>query len=180
MAQQVDAQYIIEKRERLHRLEEYLNGNSQYQIIELHREHERWLCQETNYHAQELINYEIFCDAQRILAESETIERMNANFEKKKKDKQALLEEKIARIYAKADQKIEAARRYCTMRCWTCADDGLAHPFEYRCKKYYRTYSGTMWHAGNEGQLSEWAGIWNGIYIGKGEEPQEKPAVALL
>ena len=40
-----------------------------------------------------------------------------------------------------------------------------------------------MWHAGNAyegnaGQLAAWAGVWNGLYIGKGEEPQEKPAVA--
>ena len=64
------------------------------------------------------------------------------------------------------------------MRCWTCADDGLAHPFEYRGHKYYRTYSGAMWLQGNAGQLSAWAGRWNGLYIGKDEEPEHKPAVA--
>jgi hypothetical protein len=34
-----------------------------------------------------------------------------------------------------------------------------------------------MWHA-DAGQLAAWAGRWNGLYIDKDEEPQEKPAVA--
>jgi hypothetical protein len=156
----VTAEYRIEKRDRVRYLEEYLAEKSQYQIAELNREHERWLCKVTNNQAEEMINYELFCEAQRIPADCDAIERIRTKFDVKK-----------------AGQLGVVAWKSECIRSWTCADDGRAHPFEYRGHNYYRTYSGAMWHA-DAGQLAAWAGRWNGLYIDKDEEPQEKPAVA--
>ena len=174
----VTEQYRIEKRDHVRYLEEYLADKSQYQVFELNREHERWLYKVTNNQAEEMINYELFCEAQRIPTDCAAIERIRAKFDAIKAEKLARIEWKSECIRVKFERKIEAARRHCVMRCWTCADDGLAHPFEYRGHKYYRTYSGAMWLQGNAGQLAAWAGRWNGLYIGKDEEPEHKPAVA--
>jgi hypothetical protein len=179
----VTAEYRIEKRDRVRYLEEYLADKSQYQIVELNREHERWLCMVTNNQAEEMIRYELFCEAQRTLTDCAAIERIRSKFDAIKAEKLARIAWKTECIRAKFERKMKAARQHCAMRCWTCADDGRAHPFEYRGKNYYRTYSGAMWHAGNAyegnaGQLAAWAGRWNGLYISKDEEPQEKPAVA--
>jgi hypothetical protein len=173
----VTAEYRIEKRDHVRYLEEYLADKSQYQIAELNREHERWLCKVTNNQAEEMMKYELFCEAQRIPTDCAAIERIRTKFEVKKAGQLGVVAWKSECIRAKFERKIEAARRHCVMRCWTCADDGLAHPFEYRGHNYYRTYSGAMWHA-DAGQLAAWAGRWNGLYIDKDEEPQEKPAVA--
>ena len=174
----VTEQYRIEKRDHVRYLEEYLADKSQYQILELHRAHERWLCKATNDQAEEMIKYELFCSAQRIPTDCDAIERIRAKFETKKAGQLGLMAWKTECIRANVERKMKAARQHCAMRCWTCADDGLAHPFEYRGRKYYRTYSGAMWHQGNEGQLAAWAGRWNGLYIGKDEEPEQKPPVA--
>jgi hypothetical protein len=173
----VTAEYRIEQRDKVRYLEEYLADKSQYQIAELNREHERWLCKVTNNQAEEMINYELFCEAQRIPTDCAAIERIRAKFDAKKAGQLGVVAWKSECIRVKLERKIEAARRHCAMRCWTCTDDGRAHPFEYRGHNYYRTYSGAMWHA-DAGQLAAWAGRWNGLYIDKDEEPQEKPAVA--
>jgi hypothetical protein len=173
----VTEQYRIEQRDKVRYLEEYLTDKSQYQIVELHREHERWLCMVTNNQAEEMIRYELFCSAQRILTDCDAIERIRTKFDAIKAKKLARIAWKTECIRVKLERKMKAARQHCAMRCWTCADDGRAHPFEYRGHNYYRTYSGAMWLA-DAGQLAAWAGRWNGLYIGKDEEPQEKPAVA--
>jgi hypothetical protein len=184
-ATQVDAQYIHEQNEKARNFEEWQNAKAEHQIIELRRAHERWMCKATNNQAEEMITYDLFCEAQRIPTECAAIERIRAKFDERKTAEDIRLDEKIALIRAKAQQRIDAEYHHRRMRCWTCADDGFAHPFEYRGRYYYRTYSGAMWHAGNayegnEGQLAAWAGVWNGIYIAKGIEPQEKPSVAML
>ena len=61
----VTEQYRIEKRDHVRYLEEYLADKSQYQVFELNREHERWLCKVTNNQAEEMINYELFCEVLR-------------------------------------------------------------------------------------------------------------------
>ena len=123
----VTEQYRIEKRDHVRYLEEYLADKSQYQIIELNREHERWLCMVTNNQAEEMIRYELFCSAQRILTDCAAIERIRTKFDAIKAEKLARIERKSECIRANVERKIEAARQHCVMRCWTCADDGLAH-----------------------------------------------------
>lgn len=174
----VTEEYRIEKRDHVRYLEEYLADKSQYQVFELNREYERWLCKATNDHAHEMMDYELFCEAQRIPADCVAIELIHAKFDVKKAEQLARIERKSECIRAKLERKMKAARQHSVMRCWTCADDGLAHPFEYRGCNYYRTYSGAMWLQGNAGQLAAWAGRWNGLYISKDEEPEQKPAVA--
>ena len=160
--EQIDPQYTIKQIERVQKAVRYQNAKAERQIIKARKQHERRLRRTDEGLGIDMVAFEISMSGYTPLVETEP----------------DALEETILQIRDKANQMIEAARKHCAMRCWTCADDGFAHPFEYRRRHYYRTYSGAMWHEGNEGQLGAWAGIWNGKYIGKGEEPQQKPPVA--
>jgi hypothetical protein len=158
---QIDPLYIIKQIERIEKAVRYQNAKAERRIIKARKQHERHLRRTDEGLAISMVAFEISMSGMPLEGETEP----------------DALEQTIAQIRDKANQMIEATRKHCAMRCWTCADDGLAHPFEYRRRHYYRTYSGTMWHA-DAGQLGAWAGVWNGKYIGKGEEPQQKPPVA--
>ena len=158
---QIDPEYTIKQIERVQKAVKYQNAKAERQIIKARKQHERHLRRTDEGLAISMVAFEISMSGMPLEGETEP----------------DALEQTIAQIRDKANQMIQAARKHCAMRCWTCADDGLAHPFEYRRRHYYRTYSGTMWHA-DAGQLGAWAGVWNGKYIGKGEEPQQKPPVA--
>jgi hypothetical protein len=158
---QIDEQYMIKQNERVEKAVKYQNAKVERQIIKARKQYERHLRRTDEGLGIAMAAFEVSMSEAPLEGETEP----------------DALEQTIAQIRDKANQMIEAARKHCVMRCWTCADDGLAHPFEYRGRHYYRTYSGIMWHA-DAGQLGAWAGVWNGKYIGKGEEPQQKPPVA--
>ena len=157
---QIDPQYTIKQIERVQKAVRYQNAKAERRIIKARKQYERRLRRTDEGLGIAMVAFEISMSGE---VEGET--------------EPDALDEEIIQIRDKANQMIEAARKHCAMRCWTCADDGFAHLFEYRGRKYYRTYSGAMWHA-VEGQLGAWAGVWNGKYIGKGEELQQKPPVA--
>jgi hypothetical protein len=162
---QIDPQYTIKQIERVQKAVKYQNAKAERRIIKARKQHERRLRRTDEGLGIAMVAFEISMSGMPLEGETEP----------------DALDEEIIHIRDKANQMIEAARKHCAMRCWTCADDGCAHPFEYRGRHYYRTYSGAMWHTayeGNEGQLGAWAGVWNGKYIGKGDEPQQKPPVA--
>ena len=173
---QIDAQYIIKQIERVQKAVKYQNAKAERQIIKARKQHERHLRRTTEGLGITMAAFEAYAVKESEPTDYESISLLDKNEVEMEPD---ALEQTIMHIRDKADQMIKAARKHCAMRCWTCADDGFAHLFEYRGKNYYRTYSGTMWHA-DEGKLGAWAGVWNGKYIGKGEEPQQKPAVAVI
>ena len=154
----IDPQYIIRQIERVQKVVRYQNAKAERRIIKARKQHERHLRRTDEGLGISMAAFEASTSENPEEGETEPDP----------------LEETIAQIRNKANQMIEAARKYCAMRCWTCANDGIAHPFEYRRRYYYRTYSGSMWK-NEEGQLGSWAGVWNGKYIGKGEEPQQPP-----
>lgn len=153
----IDPQYIIRQIERVQKVVRYQNAKAERRIIKARKQHERHLRRTDEGLGISMAAFE-----------ASTSENPEGETEPD------ALEETIAQIRNKANRMIEAARKYCAMRCWTCANDGIAHPFEYRGRHYYRTYSGAIWKK-DEGQLGSWAGVWNGKYIGKGEEPQQPP-----
>ena len=161
---QIDPQYTIKQIERVQKVVRYQNAKAERRIIKARKQHERRLRRTDEGLGIAMAAFDAYTTSENTV-EEEGEKELDA------------LDEEIIQIRDKANQMIEAARKHCAMRCWTCVDDGFAHPFEYRGRHYYRTYSGAMWHA-DEGQLGAWAGIWNGKYIGKGEEPQQKPPVA--
>jgi hypothetical protein len=171
---QIDPQYTIKQIERVQKAVKYQNAKAERQIIKVRKQHERHLRRTDEGLGISMVAFEAYAVKESAPIDYESISLLDKNEGEMESD---ALEQTIMRIRDKADQMIKAARKHCAMRCWTCADDGLAYPFEYRGHHYYRTYSGTMWHA-VEGQLGAWAGVWNGKYIGKGEEPQQKPPVA--
>lgn len=154
---QIDPQYTIKQIERVQKAVRYQNAKAERRIIKARKQYERHLRRTDEGLGIAMVAFEISMSGMPLI-----------------EIEPDALEETITQIRNKAKQMIEAARKHCAMRCWTCADDGVAHPFEYRGYHYYRTYSGTMWHA-VEGQIGAWAGVWNGKYIGKGEEPQKPP-----
>ena len=165
----IDEQYIMRQNIRVQNVEKYQNAKVERQIIKARKQHERHLRRTNDGLGISMAAFEAFIGPVDDKGEIEL----------------DTLEKTIIQIRIKANKMIAAARKYCAMRCWTCADDGYAHPFEYRGCNYYRTYSGEMWkkelvHEGNEEKLGAWAGVWNGIYIGKGEEPQHKPDIITI
>jgi hypothetical protein len=114
-----------------------------------------------HYHEAELKGIRVSCE------EMELCSKKLENFEKNLRSNEAT---DIIHISIKAEHDIEVERKKYEERSWTCEDDGLAHPFIYRGKPYYRTFDGAVWKAG-AGELGEWVGYWSGIYIAKGEEP---------
>lgn len=176
----IDAQYIIEQNEKFRTFEEWMRDKTEHRIFELRRKHKRWLEWAENQRDESLMCEEHRAAAMREPMNCARIARIHAQFDTEKTEEDAILEAQIDRIRAKAESKIRAKREHCRMRCWTCADDGFAHLFTYRGRRYWRTYSGAMWKAGtvwegNPGELGAWAGVWNGIYIGRGEEPSQPP-----
>lgn len=165
----IDEQYIIRQNMRVQNVEKYQNAKVERQIMKARKQYERHLRRTNDGLGIAMAAFEGFI----------------APVDDKGEIELDPLEKTIIQIRNKANQMIIAAHKYCAMRCWTCADDGYAHPFEYRKCNYYRTYSGKMWkneilEEGNERKLGAWAGVWNGKYIGKGEEPQQKPSIATL
>jgi hypothetical protein len=165
----IDENYIIRQNTRVQNVEKYQNAKVERQIIKARKQHERHLRRTNDGLGIAMTAFDAFITPVDEKAEIEL----------------DTLEDTIIQIRLKANKMIAAAHKYCAMRCWTCADDGYAHPFEYRGCNYYRTYSGEMWKnkivdEGNEGKLGAWAGVWNGRYIGKGEEPQQKPPIITL
>ena len=158
----IDEQYIIRQNVRVQNVEMYQNAKVERQIMKARKQHERHLRRTNDGLGLGMAAFEGFITPVDDKGEIELDE----------------LEKTIIQIRNKANQRIATARKYCEMRCWTCADDGYAHPFEYRRCNYYRTYSGEMWkNKPDEGKLGAWGGVWNGKYIGRGEEPQQKPAI---
>jgi len=162
----IDEQYIIRQKMRVQHVEKYQNAKVERQIMKARKQHERNLRKTNDDLGIAMAAFDAFIEPVDDKGEIELDE----------------LEKTIIQIRNKANKMIVAAHKYCAMRCWICADDGYAHPFEYRGCNYYRTYSGEMWkdqivHEGNEEKLGDWAGVWNGKYIGKGEEPQQKPDI---
>jgi len=113
------------------------------------------------YHEAKLKGIHVSCE------EMELLSKKFENFEKNLRSNEAF---DIIHIEVKAESDIEVERKKYEERSWTCEDDGRAYPFIYRNKTYYRTFDGAVWKAG-AGELGEWVGFWNGIYIAKGEEP---------
>jgi hypothetical protein len=161
----IDEQYIMRQNTRVQNVETYQNAKVERQIMKARKQHERHLRRTNDGLGIAMTAFEGFI----------------AHVDDKGEIELDELEKTIIQIRNKANQRIATARKYCEMRCWTCADDGYAHPFEYRRCNYYRTYWGEMWknepEEGNQGKLGAWAGVWNGKYIGKGEEPQQKPPI---
>ena len=54
---------------------------------------------------------------------------------------------------------------------WTCDDDGNVHPWEFKGKKYARNFQNQVWEATADGEISEWAGIFDGKKIDASAEP---------
>ena len=60
---------------------------------------------------------------------------------------------------------------------WTCPNDGVAYPFTWRGKQYYRTFRGEMWlRIPFRVSISPlyslpWCGYWTGYYIA--ERPRD-------
>jgi len=176
----IDAQYIIEQNEKFDTFEEWMRDKAEHQVFELREKHRQWLNWAKRVRDESLIHEECLAAAKHTHLDCSRIDAINAEFEKDKAAEKTKLEDQIDHIRAKAESKIRAKREHCRMRCWTCADDGFAHLFTYRGRRYWRTYRGAMWKAGtvwegNPGELGAWAGVWNGIYISHGEEPQRPP-----
>jgi hypothetical protein len=165
----IDAQYIHEQHERLRNFEEWQIEKAEHQVIQLRNIYQDWLRWAQEERDQTLMFEERVSCAR--------IAQVNTKFEQEDSEKKAKLQDQIDSIRAKAQRRINAKREHCSMRCWSCPDDGDARPFEYRGRLYYRIYSGAMWHA-DQGQLGAFAGMWNGIYLSKGEEPT-RPLIAM-
>jgi len=73
--------------------------------------------------------------------------------------------------------KIASITERRTQLMWTCPNDGVAYPFTWRGKQYYRTFRGEMWlRIPFRVSISPlyslpWCGYWTGYYIA--ERPRD-------
>lgn len=90
--------------------------------------------------------------------------------------------QKLERVATECRNKMErfSAAAYkrkideiCTRRrelAWICPNDGMAHPFNWQGRKYYREYNGNIWSCDESGMV--WRGKWTGYYISLSDAPK--------
>lgn len=148
--------------ERFQDKKELITSNAEYEIMKIRLRTpallEFMVSHDARYYREaELKGIHVSCE--EIARRSKKLEE----FEKNLRSNEAT---DIIHISIKAEHDIEVERKKYEERSWTCEDDGLAHPFMYRGKPYYRTFNGMVWRS-TEGELGDWVGFWNGLYIAK-------------
>ena len=43
---------------------------------------------------------------------------------------------------------------------WTCENDGLLHPWQFKGREYLRNYDNEVWHQNEDGDMADWCGVY--------------------